>query len=55
MVRDEHGIGAFLVELGAPDGALAASHMLSQADIGRLRATKAIVAERARAIFSVAT
>jgi hypothetical protein len=53
-VRDEPGIGAFVVELAPPEswpepGVLGADH------IGRLRASKRIIRDRARAIFTLRT
>jgi hypothetical protein len=53
-VRDEPGIGAFVVELRPPEtwpepGMLGADH------IERLRATKRIIRDRARAIFMLRT
>jgi hypothetical protein len=54
-VRDEPGIGAFLVELqldpAAPDGL----RVLEPAELDRLRATKRIVAERADAVLELRT
>jgi hypothetical protein len=51
-VRDEPGIGAFLVEL-RPSPAAPGPHLLDGGEAGRLRATKKIVAERAAAILEV--
>jgi hypothetical protein len=53
-VRDEPGIGAFVVELPPPEpgpevGVLGADHL------ARLRASKRIIGDRARAIFMLRT
>jgi hypothetical protein len=53
-VRDEPGIGAFLVELRLDPAAPSGLRMLEPAEIERLRAAKKIVAYRADAIFEVA-
>jgi len=50
-VRDEPGIGAFLVALGPPEGGAGEPRTLTEADIERLRETKKIVTARARAIL----
>jgi hypothetical protein len=50
-VRDEPGIGAFLVQLQLDPAAPPGLRGLEPAEIARLRATKAIVAERVAAIL----
>jgi hypothetical protein len=50
-VRDEPGIGAFLIELRPGPAAAPGPHLLDADEAGRLRATKKIVAERAAAIL----
>jgi hypothetical protein len=52
-VRDEPGIGGFVVELHLDAQAPPGRHMLDAADIERLRDTKRIVADRAEAIIDV--
>jgi hypothetical protein len=54
-VRDEPGIGAFVVELHLEPGAPGGPRVLGAADVERLRATKKIVADRAEAILAVST
>jgi hypothetical protein len=50
-VLDEPGIGAFVVELPPPE-TWPESALLGADHIERLRATKRIIGERARAIFT---
>jgi hypothetical protein len=52
-VRDEPGIGAFVVELRPGPAAPTRPHLLDAGELARLRATKKIVAERAEAILEV--
>jgi hypothetical protein len=54
-VRDEPGIGAFVVELRLDPARGAGLRDLGPGEIDRLRATRKIVADRARAIFEVRT
>ena len=54
-MRDEPGIGAFVVALHLEPAAGAALRPLRAAEIARLRDTKAIVRERARAVFVLRT
>lgn len=54
-MRDEPGIGAFVVELRLDPLLAAGLRELSPGEITRLRATRKIVAERANAIFEVRT
>jgi hypothetical protein len=54
-VRDEPGIGAFVVALRPAAGAGEGLRALSPPEIARLRAGRRIVAERARAIFELRT
>jgi hypothetical protein len=54
QVRDEPGIGAFVVELRLDPAAPAGLRMLEPSEIDRLRAAKKIVADRADALFEVA-
>jgi hypothetical protein len=53
-VRDEPGIGAFVVEL-PPPATWPASDVLGADHIARLRATKRIIRDRADAIFMLRT
>jgi hypothetical protein len=50
-VRDEPGVGAFVVALRLDQVGGPVQRCLSAAEIERLRATRAIVADRARALF----
>jgi hypothetical protein len=50
-VRDEPGIGTFVVILTTERAAAGQAYMLARADIAALRASKEIIAERTRAIF----
>jgi len=50
-VRDEPGIGAFVVDLPLDPAAGLGPRALTAGEIGRLRASRAIVADRARAIL----
>jgi hypothetical protein len=50
-VRDEPGIGAFVVELRAEQATGPCPHLFDASAIARLRATKKIVADRAEAIL----
>lgn len=52
-MRDEPGIGAFVVELGLDPALGTRLRDLGPGEIERLRATRKIVADRARAIFEV--
>jgi hypothetical protein len=52
-VRDEPGIGAFVVELRPEPAAPPCPHALDEGEVARLRATKKIVADRAGAILEV--
>jgi hypothetical protein len=55
-VRDEPGIGAFVVELRLdPGGGTARLRLLTAGELARLRASRVIVADRARAIFELRT
>ena len=54
-VRDEPGIGAFVVELPLDPASGAGMRDLSPPELARLRAGRQIVADRARAIFEVRT
>jgi hypothetical protein len=54
-VRDEPGIGAFVVELRLDPALGTRLRELSPGELERLRATRRIVADRARAIFEVRT
>jgi hypothetical protein len=54
-VRDEPGIGAFVVELRLDPALGAGMRDLSPPELERLRAGRQIVADRARAIFEVRT
>jgi hypothetical protein len=54
-VRDEPGIGAFLVELQLDPAQPAGLRLLEPAELERLRATKRIVAQRADAILELRT
>jgi hypothetical protein len=54
-VRDEPGIGAFVVELRLDPGAGTGLRLLTAGEMGRLRASRGIVADRARAIFELRT
>jgi hypothetical protein len=54
-VRDEPGIGAFVVELRLDAGAGSGLRALTAAEIERLRASRRIVADRARAILELRT
>lgn len=53
FVRDEPGIGAFVVELRLDPAAPLGPRMLAAGEIEQLRATKKIVGDRAEAIFEV--
>jgi hypothetical protein len=53
-VRDEPGIGAFVVELRPDLAAPSPPRMLAPDELDRLRAARRIVAERADAILEVA-
>lgn len=54
-MRDEPGIGAFVVELRLDPALGTGLRDLSVGETDRLRATRKIVADRARAIFEVRT
>jgi hypothetical protein len=54
-VRDEPGIGAFVVELRLDQAAGPGLRMLGPQEIADLRAGRKIVADRARAIFVLRT
>lgn len=54
-VRDEPGIGAFVVELRLDPAAGPGLRMLAPSEIARLRAGRRIVADRARAVFELRT
>lgn len=52
-VRDEPGIGAFVVTLTLDQGSGRALRPLREAELARLRATRQIVADRADAVFEL--
>lgn len=54
-MRDEPGIGAFVVTLRLDAGQGAGLRMLADTEVERLRATRAVVADRARAVFELRT
>jgi hypothetical protein len=54
-VRDEPGIGAFVVALELDPDARPGPRLLESGEIEHLRASKKIVADRANAIFELAT
>lgn len=54
-VRDEPGIGAFVVTLSLDQGSGRALRPLREAEIARLRATRQIVSERAGLVLELRT
>jgi hypothetical protein len=52
-VRDEPGVGAFVVTLALEPADLPPLRLLRPGEIERLRATKKIVGERADALFEL--
>ncbi len=54
-MRDEPGIGAFVVTLLLDQGQGAGLRMLADAEVARLRATRKLVGDRARALFELRT
>ena len=54
-MRDEPGIGAFVVTLRLDEGQGAGLRMLADAEVERLRATSKVVGDRARAVFELRT
>lgn len=53
-MRDEPGIGAFVVTLGLDPAAGEGMRGLQPAELARLRATRRIVAERAHTVLELA-
>lgn len=53
-MRDEPGIGAFVVTLGLDPAAGEGMRALRPGEVERLRATRRIVAERAQAVLELA-
>jgi hypothetical protein len=54
-VRDEPGIGAFVVALRLDADRGGGLRMLDEAEIAHLRATRKVIGDRARAVFELRT
>ena len=54
-MRDEPGIGAFVVTLPLDEGQGDGLRPLADAEVARLRATRKLVSERARAVLELRT